>query len=104
MSCTGIRSRRASDYTSSDLGRYRAPMTSRKGYKLLTENLRRLTEAKMVPLPVLADRAGIDRTELFAAMAGEYDPDLDWLAKLADVLEVHIADLFEEPSAKSKPS
>ncbi|PRP97670.1 hypothetical protein ENSA5_31770 [Enhygromyxa salina] len=79
-------------------------MTSLEGYHLLTENLRRLTEAKKVPLTVLADRAGIDRRELFAAMAGEYDPDLDWLNKLADVLEVDVGELLVEPRGKPKPS
>ena len=79
-------------------------MTEHTGYQLLTENLRRLTEEKKIPLAVLADRAGIDRAELFAAMAGEIDPDLEWLNKLADVLEVHVADLLEEPGPKPKPS
>lgn len=77
----------------------------RPGYELLTENLRRLTEAKKVPLTVLADRAGIDRAELFAAMAGEYDPDLDWLNKIADVLEVHVSELvFDDQFGKPEPS
>jgi hypothetical protein len=40
-------------------------------------NLRRLTEAKKIPLTVLADRAGIDWRELFAAMAGEVGWPLD---------------------------
>ena len=75
-------------------------MTS--GSELLTENLRRLTELKQIPLTVLADRAGIDRAQLFAAMAGEYDPDLDWLNKLADVLAVPVSELLEPP--RSKPS
>lgn len=79
-------------------------MTEHTGFQLLTENLRRLTEAKKIPLAVLADRAGIDRAELFAAMAGEIDPDLNWLNRLADVLEVHVADLLEEPGPKPKPS
>lgn len=70
------------------------------GSELLTENLRRLTELKQIPLTVLADRAGIDRAQLFAAMAGEYDPDLDWLNKLADALAVPVSELLEAPRTK----
>ncbi|KIG16751.1 hypothetical protein DB30_04095 [Enhygromyxa salina] len=60
----------------------------------MTENLRRLTKAKGIPLTVVADRAEIDRRQLFAMMAGEYDADLDWLNKLADALEVDVTELF----------
>jgi transcriptional regulator with XRE-family HTH domain len=57
-------------------------------------NLRRLTEAKGIPLTVLADRAGIDRRQLFDMMAGEYDADLEWVGRLAEVLEVPLTELF----------
>ena len=57
-------------------------------------NLWRLTEEKAIPLTVLADRAGIDRRQLFDMMAGEYDADLDWIERLADVLEVPLRELF----------
>jgi predicted transcriptional regulator len=57
-------------------------------------NLRRLTEAKGIPLTVLADRAGIDRRQLFDMMAGEYDADLEWVGRLAEVLEVTLTELF----------
>ena len=80
------------------------PVPPRPGYELLTRNLRRLTEAKKIPLTVLADRAGISRHELFAAMAGEIDPDLDWLTKLAEVLEVHVAELLEDDDRGPDPS
>lgn len=66
----------------------------------MTENLRRLTEAKGTPLTVVADRTGIDRREFFAMMAGEYDADLDWLNKLADALGVDVTELFAAPKRK----
>ena len=66
-------------------------------HEVVTENLRRLTETKGIPLTVVADRAGIDRRELFAMMAGEYDADLVWLNKLAEALDVGIAELFADP-------
>lgn len=78
-------------------------MPSPPGYELLTVNLRRLTEAKKIPLTVLADRAGIDRRELFAAMAGEVDPDLDWLNKLADVLGVEVTELLRDDKRDRPP-
>ncbi|EDM76684.1 hypothetical protein PPSIR1_38189 [Plesiocystis pacifica SIR-1] len=74
-------------------------MPSRPGYILLTENLRRLTEEKSISLASVADLAGIDRAELFAAMAGEIDPDLDWLNKLADGLGVKVSELVRDVSA-----
>ena len=77
---------------------YRRPVPNRPAHELVTENLRYLTEKKGIPLTVVADRAGIDRRELFAMMAGEYDADLDWLTKLADALEVHVAALLVDRS------
>ena len=41
---------------------------------------------------------------LKASLGSKYDPDLDWLNKLATVLELHVADLFEEPGSKSELS
>jgi transcriptional regulator with XRE-family HTH domain len=59
-------------------------------------NLRRLTDAKDMPLTVLADRAGVDRRQLFEMMSGEYDADLDWITRLAVALEVPLSELFRE--------
>ena len=76
-------------------------MANPLAHELVTENLRRLTEAKGIPLTVVADRAGIDRRQLFAMMAGEYDADLDWLNKLADALDVDVTDLFVDHTRPS---
>ena len=65
---------------------------------LLALNLRRLTEARGISLAAVADRSGIDRRELFAVMAGEVDPGLDWLNQLADGLGVRLSALFDEPA------
>ena len=69
-------------------------------HELVTENIRRLTEASGMPLTVVADRSGIDRRQLFEMMAGEYDADLDWLNKLADGLGVPLEALFREIERK----
>lgn len=74
------------------------------GYELLTINLRRLTELGSLSLPAVADRAGIDRRELFAAMAGEFDPGLDWLNSLAEALGVPLAELFVEEQPGKPPA
>nr|WP_255216460.1 helix-turn-helix transcriptional regulator [Pseudenhygromyxa sp. WMMC2535] len=65
--------------------------------------MRRLTEVRGISLAAVADRSGIDRRELFAVMAGEVDPSLDWLNGLADGLGVRLAELFEEPPGQPPP-
>ena len=69
-------------------------MSELDGHEVLTINVRRLTELKRMPLTVLADRAEISRGELFAVMAGEVDPDVEWIRRLAEALGVTMADLF----------
>lgn len=71
---------------------------------LLALNLRRLTELRGISLAAVADRSGIDRRELFAVLAGEVDPDLDWLNKLADGLGVRLAALFDDKQLDQPPS
>lgn len=80
---------------------YRRAVQNRPAHELVTENLRRLTEAKGVPLAVVADRAGIDRRELFEVMAGQREADLDWLNRLAEALEVHVAEFSLMPRRTS---
>ena len=72
-------------------------MTERRPHELLTLNLRRLTEQSHTPLTVVADRAGIDRRELFEVLAGEREADVDWLFKLADGLGVRASELVRDP-------
>ena len=35
-----------------------------------------------------ADFAGVSRSQMFAVLAGETAPSIDWLAKVAEALEV----------------
>jgi hypothetical protein len=72
-------------------------VTEYKPHELLTLNLRRLTAESHTPLTVIADRAGIDRRELFEVLAGERQADVEWLYKLADGLGVQAAELLREP-------
>lgn len=82
---------------------YRASVKNRPVHELVSENLRRLTEEKGIPLPVVADRAGLDRREFFAVLAGDKEGDLDWLNKVAEALDVDTAELVVDHSAKPKP-
>lgn len=66
-------------------------------HELLTFNLRRLTAQSFTPLTVIANRAGIDRSELFGVLAGEREADVDWLFRLAEGVGVRAAELLREP-------
>ena len=64
---------------------------------LITYNLRRLTEDSHLSLGTIADRAGIDRRELFDVLAGQQDADLSWLCRLAHALGVPMSQLVLDP-------
>ena len=66
---------------------YLRGVQNRPLHELVTENLRRLTEEKGISLGVVADRAGLDRAEMFAEMAGEVED------KVAEALGVEVAEL-----------
>ena len=73
-------------------------MQHRPLHEIVSENLKRLTEEKGVPLATVADRAGLDRRAFFAVLTGEIEGDLDWLNKVADAIGVDTADLVEDPN------
>lgn len=66
---------------------------NRPTHVLLAENLGRIAEQRGITVPEIADVAGLDRRELLAVLAGQYDADLDWLNEIADALEVDIWEL-----------
>ena len=76
-------------------------MSSRPIHELVSENLRRLTEKKGLPLTVVADRAGLDRREFFEVLAGEREGDFEWLRKVAEALDVEIFELLVDLSSQS---
>ena len=76
-------------------------MSSRPIHELVSENLRRLTEKKGLPLTVVADRAGLDRREFFEVVAGEREGDFEWLRKVAEALDVEISELLVDSSSQS---
>lgn len=71
-------------------------MSTRQPHELLAWNVRRLTHAQGIPLGTLAAAVGIPAAQLDAIFTGEFDPDLDLLTKIANMLGVRVGDIFCE--------
>lgn len=68
-------------------------MEIRPPYILVAENLDRITASRGITLADVAKRAGIDQSELFNVITGQYDADVEWLGKIARALDVRMAQL-----------
>jgi DNA-binding phage protein len=55
---------------------------------LVAKNVRAAARRKGVALTALADFAAVSRSQLFAVLARETSPTIDWLAKVATALDV----------------
>ena len=55
---------------------------------VVARNIRATAKRRGMPLSALADRAAVSRTQLFDFLAGRKSTTLEWLAALAEVLEV----------------
>ena len=75
-------------------------MKNRPVHELVSENLRRLTEEKSISLAQIADRAGFDRREFFAVLAGDREGDLDWLNRVAEAIGVDTAELVVDHNSR----
>ena len=69
----------------------------------LAARIRDLADARGIALSILADRAGVGRAHLFAVLGGRSSPTVEWLVKIAAVLEVDVAELFAEPAPAVQP-
>lgn len=69
-------------------------VANRPAHVLLGENLRRIAAQRAVTVLELADLAGVPRAELVAVLDGTYDADLEWMRKLAEGLDVEVAELL----------
>ena len=65
---------------------------------LVAWNLRRLRVAKGVSQERLAFDAGVDRAYVGHLERGEMNPSIDTIEKLADTLDIKIAEFFVEPA------
>lgn len=54
---------------------------------VFARNVRASAEARGVSLNSLADFAGVSRAQMYNVLAGNSSPSLDWIAKVATVLE-----------------
>lgn len=57
--------------------------------------IRELSARRKTSLNALADRAGTSPSYLYAVLAGEKSPTVDWLARIAEALRVDIHELLK---------
>ncbi len=60
------------------------------------DNLRKLREARGLSIRALAHKAGVGYVSVFRIEAGQQDPTLSMLVRLAKALKVTVADLIGE--------
>jgi len=70
--------------------------------KLVARNIRALARRRGLALTAVADFAGTARSQLFAVLATDSSPTLDWLAKIASALDVEPWQLLTPRSTKHK--
>lgn len=73
-----------------------SPVPRPQPHELLSTNIRRVAQLKGLSYVFLASQAGITTERLLAIFAGDFDPDLKLLNKLAETLGVELADLFAD--------
>jgi DNA-binding Xre family transcriptional regulator len=59
-------------------------------------NIKAIARERGIMLTYLPDHAGVGRSTFFAFTAGKHSPTLSWLAKIADALDVDVADLLRK--------
>ncbi len=62
-------------------------------HRRIARRIRTLAQSRHIPLSHLADRAGAGRTHLFNVLAGRASPTIAWLVRIANVLDVDVAEL-----------
>jgi len=67
---------------------------------LVAKNVRAVAKRRGVALTALADFAAVSRSQLFAVLASETSPTLDWIAKVATALDVEPWQLLSRPGKK----
>lgn len=65
----------------------------------LAGRIRELAKRKKLRLTELADRAGVSRGHLWAVLGGEKAATIDYLCRIAKVLEVDPAELLRRPKS-----
>ena len=75
---------------------------AREPHEILAENLRSIAEKRGLALTVIADLAGVGRSQMWAVLRCETSPTVSWLDKVAAVLEVEVHDLLRAPSRPTR--
>ncbi|PRQ02027.1 helix-turn-helix domain-containing protein [Enhygromyxa salina] len=65
--------------------------------EIVEANVRRYAATKQMPLDAVARASGISVDRLLAIFRGDFDPDLDLVGRIAEVLGVTASDLLAEP-------
>jgi DNA-binding Xre family transcriptional regulator len=63
-------------------------------HKRVATAIRRIASERKMPLTHLPDRAGVTRSHFWAVLGGKKSPTLRWLKRVADTLDVDVADLL----------
>ena len=73
-------------------------------YRAIGVNAARIRTEAGKSQSLVADRSGVDRSALNKFESGKYNPSVEWLCKLADGLEVPVAEFFSglEEAAPSR--
>jgi predicted transcriptional regulator len=70
---------------------------------VFAKNVRNAAETRGLSLNSLADFAGVSRAQMYNVLAGNSSPSLDWMAKVAKVLELEPWQLLVYDSVDSPP-
>jgi transcriptional regulator with XRE-family HTH domain len=63
--------------------------------RVLASNIRRRADERGIALNAVADFANVSRSHLHAVLAGERSATIDWIEKIADVLQVEPWELLK---------
>ena len=66
---------------------------------VFARNVRATAEARGLSLNGLADFAGVSRAQMYNVLAGNSSPSLDWISKVARVLEMEAWQLLMPESS-----
>ncbi len=61
---------------------------------VFARNVRASAEARGLSLNSLADFAGVSRAQMYNVLAGNSSPSIDWMSKVAAVLELEVWQLL----------
>jgi transcriptional regulator with XRE-family HTH domain len=72
-------------------------VTDIEPHEALAANLHRIAYTRGITLEAVARSAGISLGDLLAICAGEVDPDLEVVTRIAKAIGVRLSELFVEP-------